>query len=627
MNTGAKQIASRQEAPSRGGLDWLLLALREFVLVLDSHGVIQHLWTCHRESGHPQEIPLGRRLADLLDAETFAQIWKTFQRAVETGEKQDLHHTIGVAGEARRFIVCVSSASAASQDAPVLCLSTRDVTGLMDQVEEIQERDALLAQAEQIAHLGSFEYDAATGKVTLSGGARRIHGVSGEWSQESYWACLHPEDRERCQAIVRRGEAECEPYEYTARYLSPDGRYRTKFGRGIPIAGPDGKCKRTIGIIQDVTELVSQIEHREKSETLLAQTEEIARMGSWEYDPATEKVSLSRGMLRMYRVSSQEEWSREKYWAHMHPDDREKYRAVVGRAVAEGKPFQYAARHLGPDFKVQVHLIRGLPIYGADGQWKRTIGVTQDITEQARAEEDLRRLSWELLRARDDDRRLMARELHETVGQSLAALKMTLGSLREALGEDPYAAGELLDSADQLADDVIREVRTVSYLMHPPLLDEAGLGSAVRWYAEGFTKRSGVAVRVDVPEDFGRQSQEIEITIFRIVQEALTNVHRYSGSATATIRLAIEHGNIVAEVRDEGSGLTPSKLAPNGEAPYGVGIAGMRERVKHLNGVFQLESAPGQGTTVRAILPIPARERQTPLFPHPGAPHAKISQV
>jgi len=233
----------------------------------------------------------------------------------------------------------------------------------------------------------------------------------------------------------------------------------------------------------------------------------------------------------------------------------------------------------------------------------RWIGVIQDITDQARSEEDLRRLTQELMRARDDDRRHMARELHASAGQSLAALKMSLGRLRGELPEKEEWVHELLNSAIELADGAIREVRTVSYLMHPPMLDEAGLASALRWYADGFAKRSGIQVCVEVPQDFGRHSQEIETTVFRIVQEALTNVHRYSGSRTATIRLEAAKGKIRAEVRDEGCGLPSVAQVAGSRTPLGVGIASMRERVKQLNGIFEIESAPGRGTTVRVMLP------------------------
>lgn len=196
----------------------------------------------------------------------------------------------------------------------------------------------------------------------------------------------------------------------------------------------------------------------------------------------------------------------------------------------------------------------------------------------------------------------MARELHESAGQSLAALKMTLANLRETLPKKSSRAVSILDACCELTEEAVREVRTVSYLMHPPMLDEAGLSSALRWYARGFSERSKIRVNVEVPQDFGRLAQEIEVTLFRIVQEALTNVHRYSGSRVAKIRLSRVPGYVEAEVQDEGCGL--ARPAPSdGRQWVGVGIAGMRERVQQLKGIFEIESAPGRGTTVRALIP------------------------
>jgi signal transduction histidine kinase len=262
---------------------------------------------------------------------------------------------------------------------------------------------------------------------------------------------------------------------------------------------------------------------------------------------------------------------------------------------------------------------------------RRMLKTSKNLTEQrkikerlrrseaslALAENKLRRLSQRSLDERDQERRKMARDLHESAGQTLAALKMTLGSLRKSLLPDNQRALPLLQSAVELTEDAIRELRTVAYLMHPPLLDEAGLGPALRWYARGFAERSGIQVAVEVPETFGRLSQDIETAVFRVVQEALTNVHRYSGSRVARVCLAIEDGHIRIEVQDEGCGIAPHGAIMNNEALPGVGIAGMRERITLLNGTFELETSAGVGTTVRAILPVALvrgrREASLPL--------------
>ena len=152
----------------------------------------------------------------------------------------------------------------------------------------------------------------------------------------------------------------------------------------------------------------------------------------------------------------------------------------------------------------------------------------------------------------------MARDLHESAGQTLAALKMSLARVQDELPQDCETARDLLRFSYELASTAVREVRTVSYLMHPPLLDEAGLNPALRWYARGFSERSMIRVDVDIAEDFGRQSQEIETTIFRVVQEALTNVHRYSGSRTASIRLTRDRESICVEIEDAGCGIPPT---------------------------------------------------------------------
>jgi two-component system, NarL family, sensor kinase len=224
------------------------------------------------------------------------------------------------------------------------------------------------------------------------------------------------------------------------------------------------------------------------------------------------------------------------------------------------------------------------------------------IPKHARLEKELHQLSQRLMLVRDEERRALARELHESAGQSLAALKMTLGDLREALAVRRGRAFSLIESCCELTEAAVREIRTVSYLMHPPMLDEAGLPSTVRWFVRGFSERSKIAVIVDIPEHFERPPKEIELTIFRLVQESLTNVYRYSGSATARICLSRDQGHIRVEVADSGCGL-PSRFDHRRGCGTGVGIAGMRERVHCLNGVFEIESAPGRGTTVRALFP------------------------
>jgi PAS domain S-box-containing protein len=229
--------------------------------------------------------------------------------------------------------------------------------------------------------------------------------------------------------------------------------------------------------------------------------------------------------------------------------------------------------------------------------------VTRDLTERKRAEEQMRELSGRLLKLQDEERGRLGRELHDTVGQYLSAGKMSLDALAST-GKLEGQQSKNLTGSIQMIDRCIREVRTLSYLLYPPMLEETGLSSAIRWHLEGFSKRSGVQTTYDIADDERRLPRDIELALFRIFQESLTNVHRHSESKTAHIRFAIERGEALVEVKDQGKGIPSESLELNADAlaTLGVGIRGMRERVRQLGGRLEIFSTP-EGTTVRASIP------------------------
>jgi signal transduction histidine kinase len=235
-------------------------------------------------------------------------------------------------------------------------------------------------------------------------------------------------------------------------------------------------------------------------------------------------------------------------------------------------------------------------------------GALEDRVQERTAELDtanrsLRELSARLLQLQDDERRRIARELHDSVGQMLAALTMNLSAVRADVERLAATAANLTDS-EGLVQEMSKEVRTISHLLHPPLLDEAGLASALRWYVEGFSQRSKIKVDLDLPDDFGRLPRESETAVFRMVQECLTNIHRHSGSSTATIRIRHLDGDVLVEVEDRGKGIPPEKRDEMASAGTpGVGIRGMRERLRQLGGTLEIDSN-GTGTVVVARLPV-----------------------
>jgi PAS domain S-box-containing protein len=244
--------------------------------------------------------------------------------------------------------------------------------------------------------------------------------------------------------------------------------------------------------------------------------------------------------------------------------------------------------------------------YVALGSEEYLFSFARDIRELRRADHALSQLSGRLLQAQDEERRRIARELHDVTGQNLAALQIILSLVersQESLG--PHTRRALTEGI-ALVEACATEVRTLSYLLHPPLLDELGLLSALRNYVEGYAQRTGVRLDLNLPEKMDRLPRDVEIALFRIVQEGLTNIHRHSGSRTAVLRLKTKPGWVTLELIDHGRGMPPEVLR-EGElspAPTGVGIAGMRERVRQLNGRLSIASGP-KGTTLGVELPVP----------------------
>ena len=224
--------------------------------------------------------------------------------------------------------------------------------------------------------------------------------------------------------------------------------------------------------------------------------------------------------------------------------------------------------------------------------------------EENSAEAALRNLSARLLQVQDEERRRIAREMHDSVGQLVVAISMNLSAVEKQSDKLDAKGAKAVAETIALVHEIDREIRTISHLLHPPLLDEAGLGSALRWYVDGFSERSKISVALSIPSDFGRLPHDMEIAIFRIVQECLTNIHRHSGSATAIINMVAEDSRIVVRVQDKGKGIPLKRQSElNSTDRTGVGFRGMRERIRQLDGSFEIQS-DANGTVIVANLPL-----------------------
>ncbi len=310
----------------------------------------------------------------------------------------------------------------------------------------------------------------------------------------------------------------------------------------------------------------------------------------------------------------------EPWWSAL-PKEVETLKASVARA-AQGEVVREECSYCTSNGMVRFADRTLAPVRDDNGVVVLIVASGLDITEQkelldkleqrvqARTQEleqknaELRKLSARLLQIQDEERRRIARELHDSVGQLLAAISMNISNISREKGKLSTSAASAISENMKLVEQVSNEIRTLSHLLHPPLLDEIGLLSALKWYIDGFSERSKIRVTSDIPSDLGRLPRDVELSLFRIVQECLTNIHRHSGSLTAFVRLARSRQGVTLEVKDEGRGFSPNgeSIVSGSETP-GVGLRGMRERVSQLGGQFEITSN-GTGTLVFARLPL-----------------------
>ena len=271
---------------------------------------------------------------------------------------------------------------------------------------------------------------------------------------------------------------------------------------------------------------------------------------------------------------------------------------------SENDSWEGELRHNKRDGSWVIVASRWTTLRDADGEVSGWLEINTDITLRKRAEDAARRLGGRMLHLQDAERRKFARELHDGIGQYLASIKMYLDSaMRPDLSQQDRT--QLLAESVSIVEKCLVETRTVSHLLHPPLLDEAGLSSAIQWYAEGFSERSGISLDLDLQPDLGRLPSEVEITLFRVLQEGLTNIHRHSHASEARVKIVIQDGSIRMQIADSGRGIPPELLREWREmrAPMGVGMAGMLERARDMGGSFDVQSA-SSGTILTIVIPL-----------------------
>jgi len=444
-------------------------------------------------------------------------------------------------------------------------------------------------------------------------------GISLEEEIREPTRAVYPEDLPRVIEKWLADMAAGNPSEDEMRLRGADGEYRWFLVRTAPLRDKQGNVVKWFGVSIDIEDRKqaeealrsTESEQRhiaaqlEKERARLVEAQEMAKIGSWEAELVSLSVIWSEQTHRIFETDpTRFHPTRPEFRGFIHPEDRAKVDGAFAASLDSRSPCTVEYRIVMPDGRVKILEERWQAFHDEEGKPIRVAGTCRDITERVRAEEELRRLSGQLLRLQDEERRRIARDLHDSTGQDLVALATTLSQIRASIPSSGRKLRKLASQCQALADQCIRDVRTLSYLLHPPMLDEAGLEDAIRHYSGGFTKRTGIELELEISPRLGRMKPHVELALFRVVQESLTNIQRHSGSPKATIRIERGPGKFTLEISDKGSGISGNLRRRNGKMPFGlgVGIPSMHERVALIGGQLDIESS-GSGTTVRVTIP------------------------
>jgi PAS domain S-box-containing protein len=386
----------------------------------------------------------------------------------------------------------------------------------------------------------------------------------------------------------------------------PDGSRIVVMANIAPLKNDRGEVTGAINCLHDVTERKKAHEElekrvRERTTQLEHKSAELSQKATL-LDLANDAVLVrnakgkisywNEGAERLYGWTSAEVLGRTTF-DYLRTEFPVPLSDILRSDRWEGELYQYKK-----DGSPIVVASRWTTLRDNNGKPTEWLEINTDITERKRAEEAARKLSSRLLTLQDEERRRIARGLHDSLGQYLTALKINLNLLPS--GDQATIVAECAD----IVEKCLSETRTISHLLHPPLLDEAGLKSALQWCVEGFAQRSGITVTLDLPPELSRFHKEIETALFRVVQEALTNVHRHAQASGVNIRLWVDSRNVRLFIDDNGTGIPKRKLHEiKCDGGTGVGLAGMRERVRDLGGSFGIESDE-TGTSLRISIPI-----------------------
>jgi PAS domain S-box-containing protein len=404
--------------------------------------------------------------------------------------------------------------------------------------------------------------------------------------------------------VLARGE----PLQYEERASMADGQ-RVSLVSKFPVFDATGVVTAIGVVASDITDRRVTEQALREQRTLLAEAQKIAGLGSWEWDPDSGRVSWSEELYRIFGVTAQDvPPSFENYLERLHPEDRQQSGSMVARALIDNRPFSMLERVVRPGGELRYVRSQGDVVRNERGKPIKVLVACFDITEQRHSEsalrqaaQDLHGLTRRLVQAEEAERRRLARELHDRVGQSLSALNINLDIISRDSQALPPALRQRLEDSLGLVDGTLQSIESVMADLRPPLLDEYGLAAALGWHSEEWTRRTGVQVTVTdrTPDAAKGARPEAAVALFRIAQEALNNVLKHAQAKSVRIDVSATDEELVLDVHDDGRGFDP-RAARRGR----WGMTTMRERAEAAGGQLHVDATPGQGTRIHARVPL-----------------------
>jgi PAS domain S-box-containing protein len=639
---------------STARLQALVNSIDQIAFEFDVEGTFLDIWTTNESLLFlPRVQLLGRKVSDVVGEELGAIYKSTFRRVLQSGAGEDLEYSLRLTSGERWFLGRITPIVAPDGTYKSICMLARDITDRKQGQDALQESEARLRLATRAGKMYAFEWDAATDVVVRSEECTDILGPD-EPTHSTLKELLDavcPDDLQNFDlGVLNPGNASTN---VKYRVVRRDGSLVWVENTARAFFDGQGKMSRIIGMVADITARRQAEDALREKETTIRSLFHIAKTltKTLELDAILEHLNYESMMLvgtegSFARLLGAKEFTCDSFFDRSGPRKEcviwPPGAGLLGWVLTNKRTYLTNDASHDPLIPPEVHNPLGLrsalcvPVLGNQEEviaffalhnkrggdfLSSDVEIVEGISKVAsiaiqnalayqrtcRAEESLRVLSAQLINLQDEERRRIALDLHEGLAQDLAALRLSLGQLKRKTAKNHNGVVSIINESLELTNAVIQQVRALSYKLHPAHLEEVGLPLAITSYARKFSERSGieVSVRAEMPEDLGRFPHGCEITIFRIVQECLSNVDRHSHSQMATVCVSFENEHLILEVADRGQGMAGvSETGAVATTTQGIGIASMRERVKQMHGTFLIESIVGQGVTVRVALPV-----------------------